>query len=86
MFRPNTRRVFATWARAVDVATRWASQTGRKYRVRRVGPVYRVERTARRAVIERHTVVLGRFDMSMARQPDGSVVATLRPARTGGAQ
>lgn len=54
-YHTNTRRVFSSWPRAVEVALTYGSQTGWKHKVRQIaardaarGPVWRVERTGQR--------------------------------------
>lgn len=47
-FRPNTRRVYTSWARAARHATTWGHQTGWKHRVQRYRDWYVVRRTKRR--------------------------------------
>ena len=48
-FHTNTRRVFARWERAVEIANAYGMQTGWKHRVVRAGSCWRVERDRRRA-------------------------------------
>lgn len=47
-FRPNTRRVYASWREAMCAARTWGSQTGRKHRVQRYRDWWVVRRTAKR--------------------------------------
>lgn len=47
-FKPNTRRVYTSWARAMCDARQWGSQTGRKHRVERYRDWWVVRRTAKR--------------------------------------
>jgi hypothetical protein len=48
-FRPNTRRIFTSWARAAVAGYGWAFQTGWKHRIAKARGGYRVTRTERPA-------------------------------------
>lgn len=48
-FRPNTRRIFDSWATAARVGYWWAWQTGWKHRIAKTHGGYRATRTDRRA-------------------------------------
>lgn len=47
-FKPNTRRVYTSWARAACDARGWGSQTGWKHRVQRYRQWWVVRRTDKR--------------------------------------
>lgn len=47
-FRPNTRRVYTSWRKAVCDARGWGQQTGYKHRVQRYREWWIVRRTGKR--------------------------------------
>jgi hypothetical protein len=59
-FRPNTRRIFTSWAEAARCARMWGYQAGVKYRIRSAGDdLWRVERTDKPAVRPMRAYTIG---------------------------